>query len=142
MEETPQGPTDNAPPPAPPASEPPPQRAARPEVVSDNRTVMIVLAYLGLLALIPLLVEKDDSEVQWHAKHGLVLVAAEFIVMIALWVLIMIITAISGGLGCILGLLWPLFVLAILVVHVLCIVKGLNGQRFLIPGLSDFADRF
>jgi uracil phosphoribosyltransferase len=25
---------------------------------------------------------------------------------------------------------------------VLCIVKGLNGQRFLIPGLSDFADRF
>jgi uncharacterized membrane protein len=142
MQETPQGPTDNAPPPAPPASEPPPRKAAPPEVVSDNRTVMIVLAYLGLLALIPLLVEKDDSEVQWHAKHGLVLVAAEFIVMIALWVLIMVITAISGGLGCILGLLWPLFVLAILVVHVLCIVKGLNGQRFLIPGLSDFADRF
>jgi uncharacterized membrane protein len=139
MQETPQGPTDNA---APPASEPPPRKAAPPEVVSDNRTVMIVLAYLGLLALIPLLVEKDDSEVQWHAKHGLVLVAAEFIVMIALWVLIMVITAISGGLGCILGLLWPLFVLAILVVHVLCIVKGLNGQRFLIPGLSDFADRF
>lgn len=142
MEETPQGPTDNAPPPAPPASEPPPRKAAPPEVVSENRTVMIVLAYLGLLALIPLLVEKDDSEVQWHAKHGLVLVAAEFIVMIALWVLIMVITAISGGLGCILGLLWPLFVLAILVVHVLCIVKGLNGQRFLIPGISDFADRF
>ena len=139
MQETPQGPTDNA---APPASEPPPRKAAPPEVVSDNRTVMIVLAYLGLLALIPLLVEKDDSEVQWHAKHGLVLVVAEFIVMIALWVLIMVITAISGGLGCILGLLWPLFVLAILVVHVLCIVKGLNGQRFLIPGLSDFADRF
>ena len=143
MQETPQGPTDNnAPPPAPSASEPPPRKAAPPEVVSDNRTVMIVLAYLGLLALIPLLVEKDDSEVQWHAKHGLVLVVAEFIVMIALWVLIMVITAISGGLGCILGLLWPLFVLAILVVHVLCIVKGLNGQRFLIPGLSDFADRF
>lgn len=142
MQETPQGPTDNAPPPAPPASEPPPRKAAPPEVVSDNRTVMIVLAYLGLLALIPLLVEKDDSEVQWHAKHGLVLVAAEFIAMIALWILIMVITAISGGLGCILGLLWPLFVLAILVVHVLCIVKGLNGQRFLIPGLSDFADRF
>lgn len=142
MEETPQGPTDNAPPPAPPASEPPPQRTARPEVVSDNRTVMIVLAYLWPLALIPLLVEKDDAEVQWHAKHGLVLWAAEFIVTIALWVLMMIITSISGGLGCILGLLWPLFVLAILVVHVLCIVKGLNGQRFLIPGISEFADRF
>ncbi len=142
MEETPHGPTDNAPPPAPPPSESAPRKTAPPEVVSDNRPVMIVLAYLGLLALIPLLVEKDDREVQWHAKHGLVLVAAEFVAMIALWVVIMVISAISGGLGCVLGLLWPLFVLAILVVHVLCIVKGLKGQRFLIPGLSDFADRF
>ena len=32
---------------------------------------MIVLAYFGLLALIPLLMEKEDAEVQWHAKHGL-----------------------------------------------------------------------
>ena len=29
---------------------------------------MIVLAYLWLLALVPLLVEKDDPEVQWHAQ--------------------------------------------------------------------------
>ena len=43
--------------------------------VSQNRTVMIVLAYLWLLALVPLLVEKEDAEVQWHAKNGLVLTA-------------------------------------------------------------------
>ena len=40
---------------------------------SSNRNVMIVLSYLWLLALIPLVVEKEDQEVQWHAKHGLVL---------------------------------------------------------------------
>src|SRR3984885_5100855 len=48
---------------------------------SPNRDVMIVLAYLWLLALVPLLVEKHDSEVQWHAKHGLVLVIAELILL-------------------------------------------------------------
>ena len=135
MMDTPQGPAQTPPPPPPQA--PPPR-----EVVSDNRSIMIVLSYLGLLALIPLLVEKEDREVQWHAKHGLVLTVAEVVVFIALQVLIMIIGAVSGGLGCIFGLLVPVFILAILVVHVLCIVKGLKGQRFLIPGVSEFADRF
>ena len=96
----------------------------------------------GLLALIPLLVEKDDPEVQWHAKHGLVLTVAEFAVFIGLALVGMVIGAFSAGLGCILGLAWPLVMVAILVLHVMCIVKGLNGQRLLVPGISEFADKF
>ena len=142
MEDTPQGPQDAAPPPPPPRAEPPPQEPAAKEVVSENRKLMIVLAYLWLLALIPLLVEKEDREVQWHAKHGLVLTVVEVIVMIGLQVVVMILGAVSGGLGCIFTLLIPIFMLAILIVHVLCIVKGINGQRFLIPGVSEFADKF
>jgi uncharacterized membrane protein len=141
MEETPQGPQDTAPPPPPPA-EPPPQEPAAQGVVSENRNVMIVLAYLWLLALIPLLVEKDDREVQWHAKHGLVLTVVEVVILIGLQIVVMIMGAVSGGLGCIFSLLLPVVMLAILIVHVLCIVKGINGQRFLIPGISEFADRF
>jgi len=142
MEETPQNPQDNAPPPPPPPAEPPPQEPAAKEVVSENRNVMIVLSYLWLLALIPLLVEKEDRQVQWHAKHGLVLTVVEVVVMIGLQVVVMILGAISGGLGCVFTLLIPIFMLAILIVHVLCIVKGINGQRFLIPGVSEFADKF
>jgi len=144
MENTPQGPNDNAPPPPtpPPAEPPPPQESPPREVVSDNRSIMIVLSYLGLLALIPLLVDKDDKEVQWHAKHGLVLAVVEVAVMIGLMVIGGVLGAVSGGLGCIIGLLWPILMLVILVVHILCIVKGLNGQRFLIPGISEYADRF
>jgi len=141
MEDTPQGPQDSAPPPPPPA-EAPPQEPAVKEVVSENRNVMIVLSYLWLLALIPLLVEKDDREVQWHAKHGLVLTVVEVVVLIGLQVVVMILGVVSGGLGCIFSLLIPLFLLAVLIVHVLCIVKGINGQRFLVPGISEFADRF
>jgi uncharacterized membrane protein len=142
MEDTPQVPQDNAPPPPPPPAEPPPEKPAAKEVVSENRNVMIVLSYLWLLALIPLLVEKDDRAVQWHAKHGLVLTVAEVVVMIGLQVVVMILGAVSGGLGCVFTLLIPIFMLAILIVHVLCIVKGPKGQRFLIPGVSEFADKF
>ena len=73
--------TPPAPPPDPAAdgspAAPPPQPPPTPDGSSappgDNRAIWIVLSYLGLLALIPLLVERDDQEVQWHAKHGLVL---------------------------------------------------------------------
>jgi len=138
----PQNPGAGAPPPPP--AEPPPE-APTPKPgggVSENRKLFIVLSYLGLLALIPLLVEKDDSEVQWHAKHGLVLTAAEFIVFVGLSVVGMVIGAMSAGLGCILGLAWPLVMVAVLVLHVMCIMKGLKGERLLVPGISEFADKF
>jgi uncharacterized membrane protein len=102
---------------------------------------MIVLSYLWLLALIPLLVEKEDKEVQWHAKHGLVLLVAEFAVGILLFVFQLGLSMIDwvGCGGCV---LYSIFYLGVLILHVLCIVKGVNGQRLLIPGLSQYADRF
>jgi uncharacterized membrane protein len=112
---------------------------------SGNRTIMIVLSYLGLLALIPLLVEKNDREVQWHAKHGLVLLVAEIAFFIVYWILMMIIANIPF-LGCIAGivggLLWFAVVIGILVIHIMCIVKGVNGQRFTLPYISEYADKF
>ncbi len=145
----PQDPSDNAPPPPPPAAPPPPAEpppeASTPAtagVVSENRKLWIVLSYLGLLALIPFLVEKDDAEVQWHAKNGLVLTGAEFVVFVGLAIVGMVIGAMSAGLGCILGLVWPIAMVAVMVLHVMCIVKGLNGDRLIVPGISEFADKF
>ena len=113
-----------------------------PGSVSQNRSIMIVLSYLWLLALVPLLVEKEDREVQWHAKHGIVLMVAE----IVLWIVIMIVTAIvsmvSGALGCVVSILTMGLWLAILIVHVVAIVKGINGGRLIIPGVSEYATRF
>ena len=101
---------------------------------------MIVLSYLWLLALIPLLVEKEDREVQWHAKHGVVLMVAEF----ALWIVLTIVSFALApvGIGCAIALLQMVLSLVIIVVHIICIVKGVGGQRFLVPGVSQYADRF
>ena len=103
---------------------------------------MIVLAYLWPLALVPLLVEKDDDEVQWHAKHGIVLMIAEIILLIAYAIVTSIVSLATIGLGCLLGLLVPLLWIAILAVHVTSIVMGLSGRRFLVPGISEYANRF
>ena len=140
----PSPPSDPPPPPAEPPAPPAPPPATPPAAPGSAgpNTLMIILSYLGILALIPLLVEKDDKEVQWHAKHGLVLVAAEFVLFIGLWVVAVVLGAISGGLGCLFTLLQPLLVLAILALHVVCIIKGVNGDRLTVPGVSQYADKF
>lgn len=109
---------------------------------ASNRGVMIVLSYLWILALVPLLTEKEDTEVQWHAKHGIVLMVAEIAFWIAFTILANIIAIATLGLGCLVGLMGPVVALVFLVVHVVCIMKGLNGQRFLIPYVSEYANKF
>jgi uncharacterized membrane protein len=116
--------------------------ATTPGAQSSNRGIMIVLSYLWLLALVPLLVEKEDKEVQWHAKHGIVLMVAEIVLWIAVTIVSFILGSMSLALGCVVSILTFGLWLGILVVHVMCIVKGVNGQRFLIPGVSEYASRF
>ena len=117
------------PPPMPPTAPPP--------AASSNRSLMLVLSYLGLLGLIPLLVEKDDAEVQWHAKNGLVFTGAFMVLFVLLSIVGMLPFA-----GCLTLLVWPFAGLAWLVVTVMGIIKAVNGERFVIPGLSDLVAKF
>ena len=96
---------------------------------------MLVLAYLWLLALVPLLLEEHDQEVRWHAKHGLVLFGAELVGFMALSIL-------SGIVGWLAFLLAPLIQLGVLVLHVACIAKALQGGRLLVPAVSEYTDKF
>ena len=127
-------------PPIPPST-PPPQAAAQ----SSNRTLMLVLSYLGILAIVPLLVEKDDREVQWHAKHGLVLFVAEIILFFALGIVLFVLGNIPylgwiiSALGC---LIWVLLPLGILALHIVAIMKALKGERLIVPMVSEYASKF
>jgi uncharacterized membrane protein len=102
---------------------------------------MIVLAYLWPLALVPLLVEKHDPEVQWHAKHGIVLMIGELILLFAYIMLTSIVSLATLGLGCVLSVFLVFGWVGILALHVVAILKGINGGRLIIPGLSDYANR-
>ncbi len=125
---------------------PPPIPPAQPAAASSNRTLMLVLSYLWILALVPLLVEKEDREVQWHAKHGIVLMVAEIIFWIALqivtWVLAMI-PGIGGLVSAVLGCGLTMIVwLGILALHIICIMKATKGDRLVLPVITDYANKW
>lgn len=99
---------------------------------------MLVLSYFGPFALIPLLVEKEDPEIQWHAKNGLLFVMGWIVLSIALFVVAQI-PFVGWLLGCAVGFLLPL---AILGIHIYAMVKAVNGERLRLPVVSDFADQW
>lgn len=133
-------PSYTPPPPPPPGGSytpPPPPPPGAPASNSD-RTIMLVLSYLGILALIPLLVKKDDKEVQWHAKNGLGLTVA----WILLWIVIAIVEHFMPGIvSCGIAVVHCVLALGFLAVIVLAIMKALKGERMRFPVISDFADK-
>jgi uncharacterized membrane protein len=94
---------------------------------------MLILSYLWILALVPYLTEQRDPEVKWHARHGLVLLIVDIAVNIILGFLVWL-----PFVGC---ALWSLVWIAIVILHVLCLVKALQGERFKIPYVSQYADQ-
>jgi uncharacterized membrane protein len=100
---------------------------------------MVVLSYLGLLALIPYLTKKDDAEIHWHAKNGVGLL----IVDVVAWVVLLVIGMVVGDslLGCGLWAVNCVVWIGILVLHIYCIIQAVGGKRPRIPVITDFAEK-
>ena len=119
---------------------PPPNGAGyTPGPASSDRTLMVVLSYLGLLSLIPYLTKKEDPDIHWHAKNGVGLLILDVVLM----VLFMIISRImpSNLLGCGIGMLQCVIWLGIFALHVYCIIQAVGGKRPRIPVVTDFAEK-
>ena len=119
------------PPPEPPQSPPPPASLA------GDKTAMLILAYIWILALIPLLADKDE-EVQWHSKNGIVLMLAE----VAVWIIAMIlgfVPVIGAIIGC--GIM-PLAFLGFVILRIVGIMKALKGEKLRLPVIADLVDQW
>ncbi len=101
------------------------------EAIREQDKIMLVLCYLGLLALIPLLTVKDSDFVRWHAKNGLSLAIVGFVIATVIGML--------KWVSCILG---PLFSIAFITVMILAITKSLKGERWRIPGVTELSEKF
>jgi len=120
---------------------PPPPPAGGGAAPGSDRSLMVVLSYLWILCLIPLLTNKDDPEVQWHAKNGLSILIAEVVIWTAFTIIRLVAWRVMGALTCGLSVISCVIWLGFLAVRVMCIVKGVNGERFRVPVISDFADK-
>ena len=96
----------------------------------EHKNLMGVLAYLGILVIIPFLMAKDDPFVKFHIKQGLLLVIIE----IAVWVL-----------GTSMWQLWMflnLVNLATLVLAIVGIVNVVQGNQKELPLIGSLAKNF
>ncbi|OGG49656.1 hypothetical protein A2763_03170 [Candidatus Kaiserbacteria bacterium RIFCSPHIGHO2_01_FULL_54_36] len=97
-----------------------------------KNTLMAVLAYLGILVVIPLIVAKGDPFVKFHIKQGLVLVIIE----LAMWALAMTM------LGWQLMPLVQIVNLGVLILAVIGIVNAVQGKEKELPLVGSFARNF
>ena len=108
-----------------------------PNDINQNK-IMAILAYFGILVVIPILAAKESKFARFHANQGLVL----FIASVAYWIMLeiikSIIVSISTGLlliTTILGLTYLVF----LVLGIMGIVNAATGKAKELPIIGKFS---
>ncbi len=99
--------------------------ADQPTTVTEpgqDEKLLAALSYLWLLSIVILLIKRNSSFVQFHARQGLVLC----IVSVVAWFL---------------PILNIFLNLAIFVVIVLGFIQALNGARWRMPVVADLAEK-
>jgi len=117
------------------------QRAPEPDLpLSDEDRILLVLAYLGILALVPFLTAKKDF-VLWHAKQGLLLFGVSLVTLFCMSLVTVVLWHFAWVLGLLFLILFLTSFFGILALAVACILKAFEGERWRIPGLGDFVER-
>jgi uncharacterized membrane protein len=118
--------------------------------------VAAALGYpIGIIAIISLIMEKENRFVKFHALQSILLHVGAVVVMIALWVISAVVfvggvaasaatnTGAIGGLaGMLLGLIWFVFVILYLVGLIMSAVKAYQGAMFKIPIIGNMAEKW
>jgi uncharacterized membrane protein len=99
--------------------------------VADNK-VFAILAYFGILFLIPLLAAKESPFARFHTNQGLIL----FLVYIAV-IIIMTVLSIIGS-GVLMGLISVLLYLGLFVLCILGVVNAARGEKKELPLIGTF----
>ena len=111
---------------------PPIQQTPAPSPMSDKsqNTGMAILAYIGILVIIPLITAKDDPFVKFHVRQGLALLLA-WIIGSFIWVI--------PVLGFLIGwLVW----IGGFVLMVIGIMNASSGKTVDLPIVGQFAKNF
>lgn len=110
-----------------PMAQPNPGQYANPNVNAKPDTLMCILCYLGILALVPFLSKKEDAFIQFHAKQGLNLFIVCFIASLA-------VSFIQGLTGLsILGLVSSAISIFEIVLMIMGIIAATKGEMKVLP---------
>lgn len=107
-----------------------------PQDVEKNKA-MAILAYFGILVLIPLLSAKDSKFARFHTNQGLILCIAAILYSVLYTVLSGIIIAISWRLAFLVSLI-GLVGLVFVVLFIIGIINAANGQAKELPVIGKY----
>lgn len=96
---------------------------------------------IGLIAIIMIIIEKENRFARFHAMQSLLFHVAWIVIFIVLGILLAILSAISSYLG-LLGLVFPLLWLAYFAGLIYCAYKAYQGELFKLPFVGDIAANF
>jgi len=112
-------------------------KLSKPVAKDDGLHVLwCILSYFSILSLVPLLTQKEDKFIQFHAKQGFAL----FIIAVILSVCVMILSYIPI-VGFLFGVISIFLPLGILALSVFGMVKAYQGEEWRIPVVADLADK-
>ena len=110
---------------------------------------------IGIIAIICLIMEKENRFVKFHALQSILLHVAFIVVAIVVWILGFILliagaaasaatnSGAAGGLvGMLFGLIWLVVVLAYLGGLIFAAVKSYQGAEFKLPIIGNIASNF
>jgi len=118
--------------------------------------VAAALGYpIGIIAIICLVMEKENRFVKFHALQSILLHVGFIVVAIALWIIgfILIIAGVAASaatssgaigslLGMLIGLVWLVVVVAYLGGLIFAAVKSYGGAQFKLPVIGNMAEKF
>lgn len=102
----------------------------------NNGKVMAIIAYLGILCLIPYFGEKENKFAKYHAKEGVNLLLISIIGFAALGVLNVIFSVIH--LGILISIIEWLFEIIIFALSIVGIINVANGKAKELPIINKF----
>ena len=109
--------------------------------LTDQDRILLVFGYLGPLSLVSLVASRREF-VKWHAKQGLVLSATLVVVYpILKFVHYILDKWFWEGFGELYWIAVWMILVGIVVMMLVCIIRGLEGERFRLPMLGELADR-
>ena len=110
---------------------------------------------VGIIAIICLIMEKENRFVKFHALQSILLHVAFIVVAIVVWVLGFILliagaaasaatnSGAAGGLvGMLFGLIWLVVIIAYIAGLILAAVKSYGGNEFKLPIIGNIASNF
>jgi len=104
---------------------------------ADKHKIFGILAYIGILCLVPILAAKDSPFAKYHANQGLVLFILEVILAIVINVFSYILAFLPGFLGFV-GLIFSLLWLGPLVLLILGVINAAAGKCVPLPIIGKF----